>query len=387
MEFEPTEDQALLVNSARRMVETEIKPILDRNPHDRPLSKTEMLKIFAVFSREGLTAPRLPVEAGGSGLKMLDYGMIYEQLPPVVAIALLSHEVTITRIHAESTQEQRERFLPDAIAGRKICCTGSTEPDTGSDPRGIKTRVAEGDGKLVINGRKMWITNGSISDIAVITCIGADPAATTGQSQMRRIAIQRETSPYEAREIPCVGLQQGHLAELLFDDVSVPADNALGATGDAARVLTVTWNVNRPLMGLSAVHLAQRALDAAIAYAGMRKQFGRLIGGKQLVQERLADIATAVETSRLLCYKALAEVDRGVRSNGLSAMAKRYATNACLQAISLAMGVHGAMGISREMGLEQLFRDARMLVVPDGTNEILALMIGRELTGIDAFRN
>jgi len=383
MEFERTEDQALLVDSARRMVETEIKPILDRNPQDRPLAKAEMLKIFAVFSREGLTAPRLPVEAGGSGMKMLDYGMVYEQLPPVVAISLLSHEVTITRIHAESTEEQRERFLPDAIAGRKICCTGSTEPDTGSDPRGIKTRVTERGGKLVVNGRKMWITNGSISDIAVVTCVATDPS---GKAQMRRIAIEREASPYQTREIPCVGLRQGHLAELLFDDVGVPDNNALGAAGDAARVLTITWNVNRPLMGLSAVHLAQRALDAAITYAGMRKQFGRLIGGTQLVQERLADIATAVETSRLLCYKALDDVDRGVRSNGLSAMAKRYATNACLQAISLAMGIHGAMGVSDEMGLEQLFRDARMLIVPDGTNEILALMIGRELTGIDAFR-
>ena len=383
MEFERTEDQALLVDSARRMVETEIKPILDRNPQDRPLAKAEMLKIFAVFSREGLTAPRLPVEAGGSGMKMLDYGMVYEQLPPVVAISLLSHEVTITRIHAESTEEQRERFLPDAIAGRKICCTGSTEPDTGSDPRGIKTRLTERDGKLLVNGRKMWITNGSISDIAVVTCVATDPS---GKAQMRRIAIEREGSPYQSREIPCVGLRQGHLAELLFDDVGVPDNNALGAAGDAARVLTITWNVNRPLMGLSAVYLAQRALDAAIAYAGMRKQFGRLIGATQLVQERLADIATAVETSRLFCYKALDDVDRGVRSNGPSAMAKRYATNACLQAISLAMGVHGAMGVSDEMGLEQLFRDARMLIVPDGTNEILALMIGRELTGIDAFR-
>jgi alkylation response protein AidB-like acyl-CoA dehydrogenase len=383
MEFERTEDQGLLVDSARRMVETEIKPILDRNPQDRPLPKAEMLKIFAVFSREGLTAPRLPVEAGGSGMKMLDYGMVYEQLPPVVAISLLSHEVTITRIHAESTEEQRERFLPDAIAGRKICCTGSTEPDTGSDPRGIKTRLTERDGKLFVNGRKMWITNGSISDIAVVTCVATDPS---GKAQMRRIAIEREASPYQAREIPCLGLRQGHLAELLFDDVGVPDNNALGAAGDAARVLTITWNVNRPLMGLSAVYLAQRALDAAIAYAGMRKQFGRLIGATQLVQERLADIATAVETSRLLCYKALDDVDRGVRSNGPSAMAKRYATNACLQAISLAMGVHGAMGVSDEMGLEQLFRDARMLIVPDGTNEILALMIGRELTGIDAFR-
>lgn len=384
MDFERTEDQGLLVDSARRMVETEIQPILDGNPADTPLSKSEMLRIFAVFAREGLTAPRLPAESGGSGMKMLDYGMVYEQLPPVVAISLLSHEVTITRIHAESTEEQRQRFLPDAIAGRKICCTGSTEPDTGSDPRGIKTRVAERDGKLVINGRKMWITNGSISDFAVVTCLAGD--AEAGKSAMRRIAVQRDQSPYEAREIPTIGLQQGHLAELLFDDCAVPNENALGSTGDAARVLTVTWNVNRPLMGLSAVHLAQRALDAAIGYAGVRKQFGRLIGGTQLVQERLADIATAVETSRLLCYKALADVDRGARSNGLSAMAKRYATNACLQAVSLAMGVHGAMGISREMRLEQLFRDARMLIVPDGTNEILALMIGRELTGIDAFR-
>src|SRR4051794_23122748 len=136
MDFQPTEDQTLLVESARKIVESGIRPILDRNVPDRPLSKAEMLNIFAIFAREGLTAPRLPVEAGGSGMKMLDYGMVYEQLPPVVAISLLSHEVTITRINAESTQEQRERFLPDAIAGRCICCTGSTEPDTGSDPRG-----------------------------------------------------------------------------------------------------------------------------------------------------------------------------------------------------------------------------------------------------------
>jgi len=383
MDFEPTEDQKLLVESARRMVASEIRPILDRNAPDRPLSKAEMLSVFAIFAREGLTAPRLPAEAGGSGMKMLDYGMVYEQLPPVIAISLLSHEVTITRINSESTQEQRERFLPDAIAGRRICCTGSTEPDTGSDPRGIKTRVAERDGKLVINGRKMWITNGSISDIAVVTCI-AESAG--GKSPMRRIAVERNKSPYDAREIPTLGLQQGHLAELLFDDCSVPKENALGETGDAARVLTVTWNVNRPLMGLSAVHMAQQALNSALEYVGVRKQFGSLIGSKQLVQERLADIATAIETSRLLCYKALAAFDRNERSNGLSAMAKRYATNACLEAISLAIGLHGAMGISRELKLEQLLRDARMLLVPDGTNEILTLMIGRELTGIDAFR-
>lgn len=384
MDFEPSEDQILLVESARRMVETEIVPILDSNDRDRALDKKELLRIFAVFAREGLTAPRLPTEAGGSGMEMLDYGMVFEQLPPVIAISLMSHEVTITRIHAESTEDLRKRFLPDLIAGRKICCTGSTEPETGSDPRGIKTRVTDDGKQLVINGRKMWITNGSVSDFAVITCVDTD--VVSDRSPMRRIAVERATSHYETREISCLGLRQGHLSEILFEDCRVPRENALGQIGDAARVLTTTWNVNRPLMGLSAVHLAQKSLDAAIAYSGVRKQFGRMIGSTQLVQERLADIATAVETSRLLCYKALAQIDRGVRVNGLSAMAKRYATNACLQAISLAMGVHGAMGISSELRMEQLFRDARMLLVPDGTNEILALMIGRELTGMDAFR-
>lgn len=236
---------------------------------------------------------------------------------------------------------------------------------------------------MLINGRKMWITNGSISDIGAVTCLTANAG---DKSPMHRIAVERNVSPYDSREILTLGLQQSHLAELLFDDCSAPMDNALGQTGDAARVLTVTWHVNRPLMGLSAVHMAQQALNFAIEYAGVRKQFGSLIGSKQLVQERLADIATAVETSRLLCYKALEAADRNECSNGLSAMAKRYATNACLEAISLAIGVHGAMGISRELKLEQLLRDARMLLVPDGTNEILTLLIGRELTGIDAFR-
>ncbi len=189
MDFDLSEDQRLLVDSARKMTETEIVPVLAANDPGRPLDKKEMLRIFAVFAREGLTAPRLPAESGGSDMKMLDYGLVFEQLPPAIAISLMSHEVTTTRIHAESTGEQRRRFLPDLIAGRKICCTGSTEPDTGSDPRGIKTRVVDDGKELVINGRKMWITNGSVSDIAVVTCV--DPSGANERSAMRRIAVAR----------------------------------------------------------------------------------------------------------------------------------------------------------------------------------------------------
>ncbi|MCO5144961.1 MAG: acyl-CoA/acyl-ACP dehydrogenase [Aquamicrobium sp.] len=384
MDFTLSEEQRILQDSARSMVAKELQPILARNDPDRPLPKQEMLAVYAVFAREGLTAPRLPMADGGSGMKMLDYGLVFEQLPPPLAISLLSHECTVARIHADSDPAQRERFLPDLLAGRKICCTGTTEPDTGSDPRGVRTRVVEEDGALVINGRKMWITNGTASDMMVATCSAGEEKRG---AVMRRVVVDRAVSPYEAIEIRSLGLRQGHLSEILFENCRVPRENALGEGGDAARILTLTWNGNRPLVGLAAVHLAQKALDAAIEYAGVRRQFGRAIGQHQLIQERLVDIAADVMASRLLCYQALDIIDRGGRANGSSAMAKRYATNACERAVSLAMHVHGAMGISCEAGLEQLYRDVRMLPIPDGTNEILTLIAGRELTGLDAIRN
>ncbi len=384
MDFKLTTEQELIRESARRMVERDIQPVLDAHDPDRPLPRDAMLRIYAVLASAGLMAPRVPEADGGSGMAMLDYGLIFEQLPPAIAISLMGHEVTVTRLHAESTPEQRERFLPGLMAGRQFCGTGTTEPDVGSNPREIKTRLSREGDELVVNGRKMWITNASISDIANVTCTEGEGA--DGRSRMRRVVVERDKSPYETREIPCLGLRQGHLGEMVFEDCRIPLDNALGQAGDAARLLTLTWNVNRPLVGLAAVHLGQQALDAAIDYAGIRQQFGKPIGAHQLVQKNLADIATRVASSRLLCYLALDTVDRGERANGYSAMAKRHATTACEEAVSLAMHVHGAMGISDELGLERLYRDVRMLAVPDATNEILALIQGRELTGLDAFR-
>lgn len=385
MDFQLSEDQRLLQDSARRMTATEIEPRLKANDPSRSLPKSVMLEIYGVLARDGLTAPRVPEEAGGGGMRMLDYGVVFEQLPPVIAISLISHECTIARIHAESDPERSASLLPELIAGRKICCTGSTEPDTGSDPRGIRTRVVEDGGDLVVDGRKMWITNGTISDVMIATASSGRGAS--GAPIMRRILIERDRSPYEAREIPALGFAQGHLSEVMLDRCRVPRENALGQGGDAARILQNTWVGNRPLLGLSAVHLAQRALDAAIEYSRIRTQFGGPIGRKQLVQERLAEIATAVTTSRLMCYYALSLVDAGQEASGTSAMAKRYAIAACTQAISLAMHVHGAMGVGRETGLEAMYRDVRMLPIPDGTNEILALILGRELTGLDAIRS
>jgi alkylation response protein AidB-like acyl-CoA dehydrogenase len=384
MDFQLTSEQRMIQDATRRMVEREIQPVLNAHDPDHPLPKDVMRSLLQICAKQGLTSARVPQAAGGAGLPTLTYGLMFEQLPPVVGFAIVGQEATATRIALESTPEQRERLLPDLIAARKITCTGSTEPDAGSDHRGIKTQAVEDGDHLRVNGRKMWITNASICDVINITAtLGR---AADGTNRMVRIVVDREESPFETSKTPCLGFCQGHLGEVLFDNCRVPKRNLLGREGDAARVLTLTWLANRPLFGLMATNMAQKALDTALKYAADRTQFGRPIASYQLVQELLADISAAVTTSRLICYYALSCIDNGERANGVSAMAKRHAIAACQRAISMAMEVHGSMGISREVGLEQLYRDCRMLPIPDGTNQILTLIEGRELTGVSAYR-
>lgn len=384
MDFALSDDQQMMVDAARRLNEKFVQPLLAAHDPLKALPKDAVLSVLQKAADLGLTAARIPEEGGGAGLKMLDYGLMVEQLPPSIMLMVQPHEATSTRIYFGGSIEQRERLLPDLIAGRKVAATGSTEPDHGSDPRGIKTTAtADGEGHVVLTGRKQWISNAPVCDLLYVTCRMADPA---GGFKMARVIVEREESPFETWELAMHGLCQAPLGEVLFDATRVPVHNVCPESADTARLLTITWLANRPAVGLMAVGLAQRALDMARDYAGVRKQFGKPIGAFQAIQNDLADIETLVVTARLTCYHALAAIDRGERANGLSAMAKRYAVDACDKAIAIAMRVHGAMGLSRELGLEQLARDVRTLTIPDGTPGILALIQGRELTGIDPFR-
>jgi alkylation response protein AidB-like acyl-CoA dehydrogenase len=380
MDFELTSEQRLIQDAIRRMGEREITPILKANNPSRPLPKEAMHRILKACARQGLTAPRIPEADGGAGLSALTLGLMYEQLPPAIAFDVLAHEVTVARIHFDSTHEQKARFLPDLIAANRIACTATTEPAGGSDTRTIATRaVLDGD-YYVLNGRKIWISGITTADVVNVTA----QVQGAGQDGIARFLVEREHSAFQARPIDTLGLKQAHLGEVVFDNCRVPKRNQCGAIGDAPKVLTLTWLINRPVIGLMAVAMAQTALDAALKYAADRTQFGRPLTQFQLIQELLADIAAAVTSSRLLCYYALSCIDSGERANHVSAMAKRHAIAACQRAVSLAMEVHGAMGIATEVGLEQLYRDIRMLPIPDGTNQILTLIEGRELTGVQA---
>ena len=387
MDFNLSSEQVLMRDASRRMVARVIAPELARHDSDQPLPKAVLLTIFKAIAELGLTAARLPVDAGGSGLSMLDYGLMFEAIPPAIGLSLVSQEACIARLYAECNAEQRQRFLPPLIAGSALGCTGSTEPDAGSDPRGIRTRVTQDGDMLVLNGRKMWITNVSMCDLIIVTCLDCRSGQSGGKRVgVVKVVVERKDSPFEAREIDTIGLRQGLLGEAVFDNCRVPVRNLIDNNAGGTDVLKSTWQVNRPLLGLQAVHLAQCAYDIALEYARTRRQFDDVIGGHQLVQKNLSDIMTAITTSRLLCYHALSLIDSGAPAAGAAAMAKRHAQNACREAVWQAMNILGAMGLSTEARMEQLYRDMRMLAVPDGTNEILALIHGRELTGIDAFR-
>ncbi len=383
MDFSLSNEQRLLKDTARRLVQKEIEPILASYPGDRPLPKDACHRILKLVEPLGVLGARLPESAGGSGLGHLNYGLVMEELPPVVGIMVLSQETTSYRIFLGGDKALTDRYLPRLLAADLIAGSGTSEPNVGSDPRGVETRARKDGDAYVVNGRKIWVSNGSVCDLLMtVASLGTDEK---GQNLIARFLVEKSASPFEAREVEVIGLQQGHLAEVVFEDCRVPAGHLLGEPGDAHGVLTTTWLTARPMLGLMATHCSQRALDASVKYAQQRKQFGKPIGAFQLVQQMIVEMATLTDTGRLLCYRALDLLDKGARPHRESSMAKWWATEAAVRVTYLGIQVHGSYGLTKEYGLEKLYRDARMFPLPDGTTQIQQLICGRDILGIRAF--
>jgi alkylation response protein AidB-like acyl-CoA dehydrogenase len=383
VDFELSETERLFAETVKKVVARDVDPVIAAHPADRALPKPAMLELYRAMAALGYTGARIPEADGGGGLSHVMLGLLQEAVPPVLGFSMLGHESTAKRIHMGGTPEQKARFLPDLMAGRKLAGTAASEPNVGSDPRGIETTaVADGD-HYVLNGTKLWITNGPIIDVAlVVASLGRD---ASGRNLITRFIVDRAESPFECREIPTIGLQQGPLGELHFRDCRVPRANLVGEPGDAHHALTYTWLANRAGIGLFGVHLGQKALDASIAHVKQRSQFGGPIARFQLVQEMLAEMSMLVDASRLLCFRALALLDRGVWCHRESSIAKLHGSEAAVRVTNLAIQLHGSYGLTREAPLEGWARDARMLTLPDGTSQIHQLIIGRELVGLRAF--
>jgi alkylation response protein AidB-like acyl-CoA dehydrogenase len=385
MDFELTDEQKMLKDTTRRLMEKEIIPIADEYDRKKALLDRNILKgLFDKLAPLGFLAVLIPEGEGGAGLDHVSLGVLTEEL--FRAYASLAGVVFIQNgsrsIYELGTQQQKGKFLPSLLKGEKILCSAITEPNVGSNPAAIETTATlEGD-HFVINGTKTWISNGTISDIAIVV---AQTKRGSGASGICHMIVEREASPYEARDLPKMGLRSFPTAELVFEDCRVPKENVLVQPGEGLKKILQLFEGARASMAIGAVGMAQAAIDASIRYAKEREQFGKPIGSFQLIQEMIADMIAETEAARLLAFRAFSLLDKGVRCDRETSLAKFYATEAAVRTTSMAIQIHGAYGLSEEYSVERFFRDARSFTIPDGTTQIQKLIVARSVLGLSAF--
>ena len=383
MDFEFAEEHKLLRSAMKEVVKKELEPLLASYPKDEPLPRDAVLKAFKVVEPLGFLGARVPIEEGGSGLDHIAYGICIEETPPVLSLMMMAQEAVAARIYMGGSENLKKKFVPLLTSGQKIGGNATTEAESGSDaPAGVQTKAKLVNGEYIINGTKVWSTNASISDILMtVVSLGRDEK---GRNTTARLAVEREVSPYQSEETPIFGFKQGHLSNAVFEDCHVPQENLIGESGDTRKIMQRTWQMHRVCNAFWALHSAQKAYDASVEYAKQRRQFGRVIGSFQLVQDLIVEMATLLETSRLLCYKALWLMDQGVWASKETSMAKYWTCEAAQRVVYLAMKVHGAYGISADYPLNGYLQDAVSSAFPDGTIEINKLIIGRDILGIRA---
>ena len=377
--FDLKPEEEALLDEFSRFAEKELRPLSDQYAEGPVLETPVAKEAFAKLARFGLIGGMLSEERGGDGLGFIAYGNIFEKLAsvwPDLAIATIIQAVTVSLVDELGTAEQRERYVAPMLTGDLIGCMCISEPEVGSNVADVRTSARRDGNQFVINGQKLWISNGEWSDFAIVVCRTEDQVS---------LVIADRADGYTSRNIEKMGLHAASTAELFFDDVRVPLTNILGKPGTGLRSTLRLFERARALVGLTSVGIARAALDEATSYAKQRVQHGKPIAGHQLIQGYVAEMATEIDAARLLCQRALALLQRGTRCDTESSMAKWYSTEMAVGVASKALQIHGAFGITKEYRVERLFRDARIMPIPDGTTEIQKLIIARNLLGESAF--
>jgi alkylation response protein AidB-like acyl-CoA dehydrogenase len=386
MDFDLSEEQKMLRDTARNFAEREIMPHVDEwdRQYD-PVPKEMARGLLKQLLPLGYVSVFIPEELGGDGLGMIAWGLMYEELARAwasLAMIATGHGNVAHRIATSGTPEQQERYLPRLLSGDLIGAGAATEPNVGSDAGAVETTAVRQGDHYLISGTKTWITNGPIADVVVPTVRRLEP---DGCKSLCRFIVEKEVSPFTARPFRKIGLRGSATGEVVFDNCPVPQENLLEDPAGGLAATLHHFNMARVQTAVQALGLAQAAFDAATQYVKERKQFGRPIGSFQLVQRLLANMIIEAEAARLLTYKALHLLDKGIRCRLECSAAKVYATEMAVRVTSDAIQVHGAYGLSDEYPVERYYRDARMFTIPDGTTEINQLIIGREVTGLRAF--
>ncbi|GAA2645471.1 acyl-CoA dehydrogenase family protein [Nonomuraea recticatena] len=373
MNFELDEDQQLFRATLREFVDKEIVPVAS----EWERSGRYPAEIVERFKELGLFGMTIPSEYGGLDLDRVSYALVFEEIARGwmgVAGVLGSHSLSAWMINQYGTQDQKERYLPDLARGARRTGIALTEPGAGTDLQGIQTR-AERDGEhYVVNGAKTWITNARHADpMPVLVKTSDERPAHRGLSML---LVEAGTPGYTvSRDLPKLGYKGTETCEITLQDVRVHSDQLLGGVeGRGMQQALSALELGRVNIAARAVGVSQCAFDAALAYAGQREAFGRPIGDFQAIQLKLADMATEIQAARLMTYWA---ASRSARAE--AAMAKYFASEVALRVTMEAMRVHGGYGYSQEFVLERLYRDAPLMAIGEGTNDVQRLVIARDL--------
>ncbi len=382
MDFTLSAEQQLIRETARDFCAAEITPYAAE--WDR--SETIDRSIVGKLAELGFLAAALPEEHGGMGLDMVSYALVVEEIGKadsnVRGIVSVSNGLYGKSVAKWGTEEQKARLLPALASGDALGCYALTEPGAGSDPGGLETRAERDGDDWVISGQKIFITLGSWAANALVFARTGEP----GPRGITCFVVPADAKGFEARPIKGkLGLRAQDTAELFLDGVRVPDENRLGELGSGFKVAMSALDHGRISLGAGCVGIAQGCLDASIAYTKERKQFGRSVASFQLVQELLADIAVETEAARLLVWRAAATADRGERHTVEASYAKYFASEVAVRAANAAVQAHGGYGYIDDYPVGKYLRDARVTTLYEGTSQIQKLLIGRALTGENAF--
>jgi butyryl-CoA dehydrogenase len=382
MDFTLSDEQQLIRDTARAFCAAEITPYAAE--WDR--SETIDRSIVGKLAELGFLAAALPEEHGGMGLDLVSYALVVEEIGKadsnVRGIVSVSNGLFGKSVARWGTEEQKARLLPALASGEALGCYALTEPGAGSDPGGLETRAERDGDDWVISGQKIFITLGSWAANALVFARTGEP----GPRGITCFVVPADAAGFEARPIHGkLGLRAQDTAEIFLDGVRVPDENRLGDLGSGFKVAMSALDHGRISLGAGCVGIAQGCLDASVAYTKARTQFGRSVASFQLVQELLADIAVETEAARLLVWRAAATADRGERHTVEASYAKYFASEVAVRAANAAVQAHGGYGYIDEYPVGKYLRDARVTTLYEGTSQIQKLLIGRALTGENAF--
>jgi butyryl-CoA dehydrogenase len=377
-----TDEQREVVSLVRQFTDEQIIPVASDLERDDVFPD----QIVAGLKELGLFGFTIPEQYGGLGLDLTTYALSVIELSRgwmSVSGIINTHFIVADMILRDGTEEQKQRFLPQMATGEVRCAFSMTEPEAGSDVQAIRTRAVRDGDDYVVNGQKMWVTNGLRSGLVALL-VKTDPDAKPAHRGMSCLLVEKQPGASQdggltiPPQLGKLGYKGVETTELVFQDHRVPAANLLGeGEGHGFQQMMSGIEVGRVNVAARGVGVAQRAFELAIRYAQEREAFGKPIAKHQGIQFKLAEMATKIEASRLLMLSAARKKDAGERSDVEAGMAKLYASEICHEVVEDSFRIHGGYGYSKEYEIERLYRDAPLLLVGEGTSEIQKLIVAR----------